>query len=81
MEKSNKDRAAEDLRATSDSISEASQRIDDLEREKRTLAPDDPKMLELSAEVVELADGLRREGAVEHALAKEIAAADAGPVH
>lgn len=81
MEKSKKERAAEDLRATSDSISETSQRIDDLEREKRELAPDDPKVVEISAEVADLAEGLHREGALEHALAMEIATADAGPIH
>ena len=81
MSRTSKRRAEEDLRATSDSIARASERIAGLEQEKRNLAPEDPRVEELSAEVVALTEGLRREGALEHELAKEIASEDPEPMH
>jgi hypothetical protein len=60
----------EDLQTTSDHVALTAQRIKSLEAEKRSLAADDPRFLELSKQIGELADGLAQQTSVETELAR-----------
>ena len=61
----------DDLRATADSIASDAERLTAIEDEKRVLAADDPRMIELSAEGERLAGGLVHKTNAETELAKE----------
>jgi hypothetical protein len=61
----------DDLRATADSIATDAERLAAIEEEKRVLAADDPRMIELSAESERLAGGLVPKTNAETQLAKE----------
>jgi hypothetical protein len=62
----------EDLRTTSEHVALTAERIKSLEAEKRSLAVDDPRVLELSTQIEELAAGLAKQVSVETELAKEL---------
>ena len=61
----------EDLRATAESIAADAERLTAIEEEKRVLEPDDPRMIELSAESERLVGGLVPKTGAETQLAKE----------
>jgi hypothetical protein len=61
----------DDLRATADSIATDAERLAAIEEEKRVLAADDPRMIELSAESERLVGGLVPKTNAETQLAKE----------
>lgn len=69
-------RRRDDLRATSDSISEDARRIERLEERKRELDPTDPRADTLSIEVEELAAGVTRKSRMERQLAEDDTEAD-----
>ena len=62
----------EDFRATSDSIQEDARRVDALEKEKRALDPQDPKVGVISKKVQAVVDGMQDKAAVETALVEEM---------
>ncbi len=62
----------EDLRTTSEQVALTAERIKSLEAEKRSLALDDPRVLELSTQIEALAMGLAKQVSVETELAKEL---------
>ena len=64
--------AAEDLRATADSIEEDLRRLASVEGEKERLDPADPQTDRLSTEAVRLADRIARQTKAERALADEL---------
>ena len=65
-------RDEEDLKATSDSVVSAAERITSLEQEKVELIPDDPRIAVLSAEIERLAATLHHETKVERAIADDL---------
>lgn len=64
--------AGQELRVTSDTLLNDLEVLTALEAEKRTLSPDDPKMLELAAQVQSLAKRVLEGSARQHRLAVEI---------
>ena len=60
----------EDLRTTSAQVSATTERLDQLEAEKRELQAEDPRTIELSDEIERLAARLRRQTAIEGSLAR-----------
>ena len=62
--------AAEDLRATTDAIRVDASRLADLEAEKATLHPTDPRVDRLAEEAVDLGDRIARETRVERELGR-----------
>jgi len=72
------DELAEDLKATSAEISATAEELDALESEKRGLAPEDPRLVELSDEIERLTARLRRQSAIEGGLARELHEAATG---
>ena len=70
------DRISQDLRSTIDSIDEDATRLAEIERQKRQLEPDDPRMLTLSNHAVELAHRAERAAVSERQLVEEAAAGE-----
>ena len=66
------DELEEDLKTPSAQVSATAERLDALETEKRELAPNDPRLVELSDEIERLAARLRRQTAIEGDLTREI---------
>ncbi|HEV7810182.1 MAG TPA: hypothetical protein VGO64_06270 [Candidatus Limnocylindrales bacterium] len=64
--------AEQDLRATADAVRDDLRRLGAVESEKIALAPEDPKVDDLSDEAVRLAERIRRETAVEREIGKEL---------
>ncbi|MEO7664438.1 MAG: hypothetical protein ABIV26_04875 [Candidatus Limnocylindrales bacterium] len=64
--------AGQELRVTSDTLLNDLEVLTALEAEKRTLSPDDPKMLDLAAQVQALARRVLEGTARQHRLAVEI---------
>lgn len=62
----------DDLRATEESIIGDAARLIDVETEKATLDPADPRVDQLSERVVDLVDGLEDKAAIERRLSAEI---------
>ena len=62
----------QDLRATGDSIREDAATVDDLEREKASLAPGDSQVEHLSRQVESVIDGMQVKAAAETELAAEV---------
>ena len=69
----------EDLQAVPGQVVEASDRIRQLEREKRTVDPGSARFRELSDTIEALADELRRVSAAETDLAHDLAGEDGLP--
>jgi hypothetical protein len=65
--------AEQDLRATSDSIRSDARRLDAIEAQKGSLAPEDPDADRLSAEAVEVAERIERQAKAERQIARDIA--------
>ncbi|MDQ3406968.1 MAG: hypothetical protein M3472_02270 [Chloroflexota bacterium] len=63
--------ADDDLMATSDAILEDTNRLRALEREKRTLQINDPRVESLSSEIVSLAERVRTLATAEEDIAHE----------
>ena len=68
--------AEEDLNAPREDVISDGERLAGIEREKGTLAPDDPRVAKLSAEAQRLGQSLGSKTAVERQLADEIAGRD-----
>jgi hypothetical protein len=68
--------ARDDLSATSESIRHDAERLAALEREKGSIDPDHPRVLELSREIEELTSRLAHEATAERELAEEIQGED-----
>jgi hypothetical protein len=64
----------EDLRATSESISQDAREVDALEKEKTALDPEDPKLQVISKKVEAVIDTMQDKAAAETALVDEIGA-------
>jgi hypothetical protein len=62
----------DDLRATSDSIVSDIKRLAVLEEEKRPIDAGDPRLVEVSARVAEVARRVERESEVEHRLSLDL---------
>jgi hypothetical protein len=62
----------QDLHATEDSIRVDLARLTSVEDTKTTLKPGDPKVDRLSAEAVELADGISRKAHAERELGRDL---------
>ena len=71
--------AINDLRATADDLVADADRLREIETRKGTLAPDDPAMLELSAEAEHLSKHIAAKASAEHDLAKEVSEASEAP--
>ena len=67
--------AQDDLRATSDAIRADASTVDELEAEKVSLHPGDPKVTEISKQVVEISGRMHRATLVEQELTEEVRAA------
>ena len=67
------DRTSQDLRSTIDAIDADATRLAEIERQKRDLEPDDPRMLALSNHAVELAHRAERAAVSERQLVQEAA--------
>lgn len=61
-------RRTEDFKATADSIATAAERVAELEAEKQTLSPDDPRANELAREVEAIVDEMDRDTAIQRSL-------------
>ena len=70
--------AINDLRATADDLVADADRLREIETRKGTLAPDDPAMLDLSAEAERLSKHIAAKATAEHDLAKEVSEASEG---
>jgi hypothetical protein len=66
----------EDLRSTVESIRKDAQQVSDLEREKASLEPGDPRVDDLSSRVEHVIGGMQVKAAAERELADEIKASD-----
>lgn len=66
---------ASDLRAASDMLIQRIDRLDELERRKRELPPDDPEFVRLAREIEDVARGVLGATGLEVELADEVAAA------
>ena len=64
----------DDLRATSESISQDARQVDALEKEKTKLDPEDPKVQLISKKVEAVIDTMQDKAAAETALVDEIGA-------
>ena len=64
----------QDLRATEESIRLDADAVSDLESEKASLDPTDPRVHQLSVQVERLAKGLKDKAGAERALVEEIQA-------
>jgi hypothetical protein len=64
--------AEDDLRATADAVRDDLRRLGAVESEKIALAPEDPKVDDLSDEAVRLAERIRRETSLEREIGKEL---------
>ena len=64
----------DDLRATSESISQDARQVDALEKEKTKLDPEDPKVHLISKKVEAVIDTMQDKAAAETALVDEIGA-------
>src|SRR4029077_1930601 len=64
----------DDLRATSESISNDARRVDALEKEKTALDPEDPQVQVISKKVEAVIDTMQDKAAAETALVDEIGA-------
>jgi hypothetical protein len=62
----------EDLQATSDALLRDVERLRDLEREKRTLDVQDPRVAELSAQIEQLSRRTHIKSAAEHESVEEL---------
>jgi hypothetical protein len=70
----------DDLRTTSDAVVVGTDRLKDLEEAKRTLEPEDPERLLISAEIAEIGQHLEKATAAELELAQTAKEeADASP--
>ena len=78
---SDRGRDEEDLRATSDSVVSTAERIAALEHEKTQLAPNDPRVSQLSAEIEQLAARLKRETEIERSIADDLRDSERRPIH
>jgi hypothetical protein len=67
------DRTSEDLRSTIDAIDADATSLAEIERQKRELEPDDPRMVALSNHAVELAQRAERAAVSERQLVEEAA--------
>ncbi len=70
------DRTGQDLQSTIDSIEEDATRLAEIERQKRGLEPDDPRMVTLSEQAVELAHRAELAAVSERQLVEEVAAGE-----
>lgn len=68
--------AIDDLRATADDLAADATRLREIERQKATMAPDDPALVPLAAEAERLSHHMARKATAEHELAKEVADED-----
>jgi uncharacterized protein YhaN len=68
----NEEELEEDLKTTSAQVSATAERLDQLEVQKRSLPPADPRVIELSDQIERLAASLRRQTAIEGDLTREI---------
>jgi hypothetical protein len=66
----------EDLRSTAESIRHDARQVQDLESQKIALDPADPKIVQLSHQVEQIAAGLRDKAVAERELSEEIQAAE-----
>lgn len=64
----------EDLRATSESIQEDARRVDELEKEKTSLDPEDPQVQVISKKVESVIGAMQDKAVAETALSDEIGA-------
>ena len=64
--------AADDLRTTSETTKADAERLAEIEAEKLTLAPDDPRMPQLAAEAARLGERLVKETRYQEDLAGEL---------
>jgi hypothetical protein len=64
--------AEHDLRATADAVRDDLRRLGAIEAEKIALAPEDPRVDQLSDEAVRLAERIRRETGAEREIGKEL---------
>jgi hypothetical protein len=64
--------AEDDLRTTAQATKRDAQRLAQIEAEKLTLAPDDPRLADLAAEATELAERLRKATRYQQALTDEL---------
>jgi len=62
----------EDLRATEESIRSDAARVKALEEEKMALDPEDPRVEDISRQVVQLTGGMDEKAKAERSLAEEI---------
>ena len=67
-----RDRDEEDLKATSDSVVSAAQRIAAMEHEKTQLDAADPRVDELSVEIERLAGRLQQETVIERSITDDL---------
>ncbi len=65
--------AIHDLRATADDLAADAERLRQIEERKASLAADDPKMLELSAEAEALSHAMAAKASAQRELAEEVA--------
>ena len=65
------DELDEDVRATAQSIETDADRLASIEAEKQTLAPSDPRLLELSGEAEQISKRLVAKTSAEHSLVAE----------
>jgi hypothetical protein len=61
----------DDIRSTADAITDDAKRILEIEIEKASLVPDDPRLVPLSEEAARIADRLSVEAGIEETLAHE----------
>jgi len=62
----------QDLKATEDSIRADAERLADLESDKADLHPDDPRVEQLSAHAVELAERIEQQTQAELQLSRDV---------
>ena len=70
--------AIDDLRATADDLAADATRLRDIERQKATMAPDDPALVPLAAEAERLSQAMAAKASAEHELAREVADDEGG---
>lgn len=69
---SERERMGEDLRATSEAITSDVKRLGEMEKAKREMTPDDPRLVEMSAKAERLAGQVHRETKAERELAERL---------
>ena len=70
--------AHDDLRSTAEALQEDADQLEALEKEKETLALDDPRLAELSRQVEALIKRMATKATVERALVDEIQSGKSG---